>query len=371
MKLAELSTRGRAATLVAVVIVALIILMLLAESAVRLRAILKYGFSSGVEDVLVVDPKLGLRIPVAGAKAGPITINSLGFRGPEISRNKPPGTIRVAFLGGSTTYCAEVSSDAAAWPDIVTRKLQTQFPSVSFDYINAGVPGYGVGHILRNLKERVAPLHPDVIVIYEATNDLSGNSFQLASEQGVIRERPDKQRLWLSKYSLLVRLVEFNLAIRARQEHVDDPQGKVKLDIPRVVAPFEHDLTELVSAAKGVSPIVAVATFSVQYRHEQARDRQLDAAETSLYYMPYMSLEGLLESFDAYNSTIARVASQHDVLLVGGENEIPGDREHFKDSVHFTDAGSRAMADRVFNVLAGSGAMRSLVSGRELRGWSD
>jgi lysophospholipase L1-like esterase len=361
MKFEELSPAGRAATLAGIVIAVAIVLLLLAEGAVRLRANLKNGTSFGVEDLLYLDPQLKVRIPRAGAKAGPISINSLGFRGAEISRDKPPGTIRLAFLGGSTTYCAEVSSDAAAWPAIVTDRLQKQFPNVKFDYVNAGVPGYGVGQMSLTLDKRVAQLRPDVIVIYEATNDLSANSFQLATEQGVIRERPDMQRLWLSKYSLLVRLVELNLEIRARQANVDNIDGKIRLDLPRLVRPFESDLEELVSRAKTTSPVVAVATFATQYRRDQSRNRQLDAAQTSLYYMPYMTVNGLLDSFDAYNRTIVQVADREGVILIGGELEIPGDRGHFTDSVHFTDAGSRAMADRVFKALANSAALRTLV----------
>ena len=57
---------------------------------------------------------------------------------------KPPGRVRLAFIGASTTFCAEVSSDAAAWPDLVVETLHGRFPGTRFDYVNGGVPGYAV-----------------------------------------------------------------------------------------------------------------------------------------------------------------------------------------------------------------------------------
>ena len=119
-------------------------------------------------------------------------------------------------------------------------------------------------------------------------------------------------------------------------------------------------MTNLIRAAKEVAPVVAVATFSVQYRRDQPPDHQARAASTSLYYMPYMTVTTLLDSFDAYNDVIRSLARSEEILLVDGENEIPGDSTYFNDSVHFTDAGSAAMADRVASVLLGSPAIQAL-----------
>jgi lysophospholipase L1-like esterase len=80
--------------------------------------------------------------------------------------------------------------------------------------------------------------------------------------------------------------------------------------------------------------------------------------------MPYMTIETLLDGFDAYNSVIADVAAEEKVILIDGENEIPGDARHFNDSVHFTDAGSKAMAERVVRRLRQAPALQSLIASR-------
>lgn len=338
-----------------------LILFLLAEGALRARAYLMTGTVWGVEETFVTDAQTGLRIARPGMDTGRILINSHGFRGPEIPEKKPSGTIRIAFLGGSTTYCAEVSSNDRVWAHVVTRKMRERFPDVQFDYINGGVPGYGAEASLKSLAERVVPFSPDVIVIYHATNDLSYHTFQSAVESGLASERADNQRFWLSNYSLLSNLVELNLKILLLQNDASTESGKLVIDEDRIAPPFREDLLALARAAKDAAPVVAIATFSVQYRRGQSPEQQVQAATTSLYYMPYMSIEGLLQSFAAYNSVIRDVAKQEEIVLIGNEDHIPGNPAHFTDSVHFTDAGSLKMAERVTEALLASRELALLV----------
>ncbi len=75
---------------------------------------------------------------------------------------KPADTLRIAFVGASTTFSAEVSSNDMTWPHLVTEAIQGQYPDVSIDYVNAAVPGYTVKSSLINFRRRVAPLHPDI-----------------------------------------------------------------------------------------------------------------------------------------------------------------------------------------------------------------
>jgi hypothetical protein len=162
------------------------------EVIVRVRQHWKYGSAAATVHDFTIDPASGLRIPVPGSNRAGIAINSLGFRGPEIAVPKPEGTIRLAFLGASTTYCAEVSSNELVWPHLVTVKLQEQYPGVRFDYINAAVPGYSTEQSLKNFETRVAHLQPDVVVFYEATNDLAKDVDELAGSRGLAFKRLDE-----------------------------------------------------------------------------------------------------------------------------------------------------------------------------------
>jgi hypothetical protein len=100
------------------------------EVALRARMWIRYGsFAASVRDpMLEYDPKADLLVPkpgyhVKGARLN-IQINSLGFRGDEFDRRKPPHTVRIAALGASTTFCAEVSDNHKTWPHRLQGSLQ-------------------------------------------------------------------------------------------------------------------------------------------------------------------------------------------------------------------------------------------------------
>ena len=107
---------------------------------------------------------------------------------------------------------------------------------------------------------------------------------------------------------------------------------------------------------------VAVATFSIQLRSGQSADEQLRAAASRLYYEPFMTPQGIIDADRRYNEIVREVAAATGALLVDGEDDIPGDPAHFADTVHFTDAGSAAMAARVTRALARDPAVRKLAT---------
>ena len=317
----------------------------------RIRHYLKYSDYWGIENTYETDPETNLRTPIPNGKFGPVEINSLGFRSPEIEVPKPPGVLRLAFLGASTTYGAELSSNDMTWPNLAVERLRTTRPDLEIDFVNASVPGYSVVASLKNLRHRVAPLEPDIIVIYHATNDLSGNSFGLALRQGIVEERAGSEMSWPSRYSLLWYLVEKNLMVMTAQARSHDRNAMLEFEVEELARPFRDDLTELVRASARVADKVVLITFSTQLREEQTAEDRRKASVTSLFYMPYMSIEGLLEGFASYNDVIREVASAEQVELIEAADVVPGDARHFNDSVHFTDAGSILMAAAVADGL--------------------
>jgi hypothetical protein len=319
--------------------------LLLIEGAVRIRSILRYG-SSGPLHTFVLDKESGLMIPAPGRTTKHMSLDSRGFRNPELEVPKPEGRLRIAFLGGSTTFCAEATSNEATWPHLVWQCLAERFPEASIDYVNAGVGGYPLEHTERNLIHRVAPLEPDMIVIYEATNDLSQNSRALARSRGVYTGHADAKS-WLASVSLAWYLVEKNVLVKRRMRAGAQQEARLSYEPAELTEPFREDLLRLVERAQEVCDLVVLVTFSHQVREEMSPEERLLACNTSLYYMPYMTPEGILTGFRAYNQVIADVGAAEGALVIGGEEEIPGDQEHFQDSVHFTDVGCRAMARRI------------------------
>jgi len=323
---------------------------------------MRYGTTTPDAVPLVRDPESELRYAKPRLNTARIRTDSHGFRNPEILMPKPPGRVRLAFLGGSTTFCSEVSGDAAAWPFLVTRRLQARYPDVAFDFVNAGEPGYDVEASLKNLRLRVAPLEPDFVLYYEASNDFSEDTRLLARRSGLY-EGEAEQPSALARVSSAWGLIEKNLVFR-RRASATGTGPRLVYNADSLARGFEARLAELLGASRQVAPVVAVATFSHKVRRDQPPDAQLRACNTSLYYAPYMSVEGLLDGWDAYNRAIRSAAAETGTLLIAGEETIPGDDTHFADSVHFLDPGSRRMADRVAQALMASPEFRRLVESK-------
>ncbi len=333
--------------------------LLLLEAAVRVRLYLRTG-SFVLVHSQEIDPATGLRIPERGRSTATLHIDSRGFRNPELDVPKPAGRVRIAFLGASTTFCGEASSDAATWPSLVCAALRAAHPRAEIDYVNAGVAGYVLDDILATLEQRVRPLEPDVIVLYEATNDLTKWTREMARAQGVYTEHADRED-WLSGVSMAWYLVQKNLLVRQRQSAAEAGAGRAKWDSALAVPPFRERFARLVQRAGEIAPVVAVATFAQRSRPGQTPDEQRAAGITHFYYMPYMTHAAILQGFAAYNDVIRAIAREAGVILIEGEDTIPADAEHFTDSVHFTDAGCRWQAGRIVAGLEGAAAFRALV----------
>ncbi|MEO6709189.1 MAG: SGNH/GDSL hydrolase family protein [Planctomycetota bacterium] len=327
-------------------------LLLLLELAVRARQYVKHG-TLGTMHQFVHDPASDLDIPPPGRVTANFAINELGFRGPLVEMPKPAGRLRLAFLGASTTFCAEATSEENTWPARVAAAAALQRAEGSVDYVNAGVGGYLIEQVRQGLERRVAQLQPDVIFIYEATNDLTKDTRELAIAQDVYSGHSDEDS-WLSRVSLVWYLVEKNMLLRSRKIGAVDKRGNVRFEVRELSRNYRARIESLCDAAKARSKLVVLMTFSTQARREQDPARQFEACNTSFYYMPYMTPELLLDGFDDYNRVLREVAAEKGVLLLDVALAVPGDRRHFNDSVHFTDAGCAAFADAVIRGLQAS-----------------
>ena len=208
----------------------------------RTRMYMKYGTFKGFQALNVVDKNSGLQYPRANYTTGAVKINSMGFRSPEIEITKPQGTMRLAFLGGSTTFSLEVKNSDSVWPAVVTNALQDNYPDRSFEYINASVTGFTTIELLVNLNDRVAHLDPDVTFIYHGVNDIAHNSWYLADSQGIAM-LPDPNP-WIEKVirkSVLIDLVYKNLRIISKDSKSKKENIKADYDDEYMVSRFKKN----------------------------------------------------------------------------------------------------------------------------------
>jgi len=100
-----------------------------------------------------------------------LNINSYGFRGPEIIKDKSDDTYRIFVLGGSTTFGHTSTSDNTT----ITGYLQKKFNEIKLDKRIEVING-GIGHAdsireLNNIKNKLVDFEPDLFIIYDGWND--------------------------------------------------------------------------------------------------------------------------------------------------------------------------------------------------------
>jgi lysophospholipase L1-like esterase len=98
--------------------------------------------------------------------------NALGFRGKETTWEKPPRVFRIVTSGGSSVYGQSESNDAAVWSQRLEDRLNGAGLPYRIEVINGGCSGYSLVENLINFALRLVDFHPDLLIQYEAINDM-------------------------------------------------------------------------------------------------------------------------------------------------------------------------------------------------------
>jgi lysophospholipase L1-like esterase len=109
--------------------------------------------------------------------------NSVGFRrSTEVPRAKPPGTIRIFLMGGSTAYglgslWTHIQGDFAVIRNEDTidayleRRLAAEFPGTKIEVINAAITSTWTHHSLIYLYQTILGYDPDIVLFLDGFND--------------------------------------------------------------------------------------------------------------------------------------------------------------------------------------------------------
>lgn len=315
--------------------------LLIAETGLRLVSYMRFGMTGPVErsERFFIDEATGLRLARPGVRRGGIGINSLGYRGPEFPARRPEGTIRLVFLGSSTTFDPYASSDEATWTNQTVENLRARLPACAFDYANAGGPGNSVDKIALHFRHFASKIEPSVVIVL--ASDMNGDADDLVIERG-ISDGVAYRKSRLAEYSLVWAKVEKNLVILKRQRQAHDRRGKLSFDARELARGFESRLDNFLASDQSGAAWVLL-TNGARVGREQSPRQQTAAAATVLFYMPYLTVEGFLDAHDAYNEVIVNVARRHGAILVDAYEDIPKDELHYADSHHLKDAGSRRL----------------------------
>ena len=281
-------------------------------------------------------------------------VNSLGFRGEEVLREKPEGTYRIVCIGGSTTWGWDSYSDDKTWPAILQRTLKSSggLPGDAkrVEVINAGVPGYTLMESFVNLKMRVLPLEPDLVIVYHAANDA-----RVIARGDVLPDYTHMRRVWsepapptflarLSNQSQLLGLILGAESEQGDLDHILHVPGFENLpireaaDVDEGLAIIGTTLREMNALTRAHNTQLALCTFAWS-RDPHPKPNMQDWMDHQVALM------------ERVNEVIRSVAQSEGALLIDVNANGPKTREEFTDIIHLTDAGRRKVAKTIANAL--------------------
>jgi lysophospholipase L1-like esterase len=254
-----------------------------------------------------------------------------------------------------------------AYPEMLEQELGARPGAGEVEVINAGVPGYGMAEILISLEYRVLDLQPDLIIVYENTNDVAARIVPPSSYRG---DNGGRRRIWDSDTvsqmtspimrlpSALLRL----LAVRLRwlgdgssvslDSVVDVPctghsaqASCLGMSVSQALEAnppiyFERHLRGLVALARAAG----VKTLLLTWAHNPNMD-------------DYASRPEMEAAFAQQNEIIARVAREEGTGFLDFAPLMPREKSLWADGRHMTAAGNKVRARLIADYLGGSGLL--------------
>lgn len=136
----------------------------------------------------------GITIVSSNQHKDTLNINSHGFRGPDITKEKPDDTYRIFLIGGSTMYGYGSTSDNTTIAGYLQQNFQNITLEMDVQIINAGIPAADSYSESLYIKNKLVDFEPDLFIVYDGWNDLDHDIIELSTvdENKIIQEDSDE-----------------------------------------------------------------------------------------------------------------------------------------------------------------------------------
>ncbi len=290
------------------------------------------------------------------------SINSLGLRGKEVSHEKSRDTYRVVVLGESAVFGTTVNDEETVSCHLEHFLNHGVGESTHVEIINGGMPGATSSTELALFHAVIAPLHPDLIVLYSGFNDHSAKTeqrssflYQLSYElHGLLYYKSLFYTLTLEKFSLwFTGRADALWGMRFRV--ISSPE-----DVHSVIDRYTANVHALIDSTrpKGIrvllvtqplwfSPYASKLSEETQVKRiESTIENRKDISREEYRYFMQSKLMGALHGI-ANSDTLPLVDA---VGTFEGIDPLRRGRL-FSDTVHLTPAGNKFLAETIANAI--------------------
>lgn len=301
----------------------------------------------------------------------PVTINSLGFRGPEPSWQPAPGVFRILLFGGSAAFAYHAQGEENTWAKLLQAKLSAGLQR-PVEVINLALPGFDSATSVRNYLSSGRLLHPHAVMLYETWNDLK--FFRSIPEHPqVLAIAPiadHNKMLWqrIARHSQIAIRIRNALLLAQKRKRENTYTSLEALGASASALPSKEAIAwgkknfedfRLLANSDGVLPIL-VSQANLLHAENIENPEVRIAVDNDLVGMTLPVLLGTLEQMAQSQQEICTEAQK--VVCVDAYHGVAGKQELFEDHVHLRQAGNEVLADTIAQALLASEQFRAAVA---------
>jgi peptidoglycan/LPS O-acetylase OafA/YrhL/lysophospholipase L1-like esterase len=274
-----------------------------------------------------------------------IHINNLGFRGPDMARDKGEA-FRIVALGESQTFGPTLRDGEKPWPELL-QDLFEQHASCGrkIEILNGGTEAYTLENNLERMRRDILPLKPDLIVSTHGMNGFYPFGLRRVPEPNEPGVRPRASAL-IGRAVLTIE--------RAAHDWRERNSAQAKAvalapmsDADLMKTRYADDYRKLIALARdnGVDIALADATMAVN----DASPREVK----DFYGSVFKPIDDIIAANEAHNRMVKRIAREEGAPLIDMAAGVDGvwDDDLYLDIVHFTEAGNERVANLMFKAL--------------------
>jgi hypothetical protein len=315
-------------------------------------------------------------LPEATLPNGLVT-NQMGWRGPPIETPRGDRTIRIVFVGSSTTLGAPHLP--FSYPEMVgfwlNRWAQSKKLPVHFEVLNAGRESIVSTDNEAVVRNEILPLRPDLVVYYEGGNQFELNSIAKQVAKDVKPPAPvaPTGSSWLqqaARYSALVARIRAAVGLAGtKSDGGESPKPSYRLEwpagldeqdpdlaypkLPVNLNTIQHDLDQMRTELATAGSDFAVSSFLWMVKDGMVLDpvrHKYILDQLNIGYFPYRYRD--LERLSNFqNRFLAKYARAHGIPFIDTARYMPLEPDLFVDAVHTNYAGIRLQGWVTFNQL--------------------
>ena len=274
-----------------------------------------------------------------------IHINNLGFRGPDMARDKGDA-FRIAALGESQTFGPTLRDGEKPWPEL----LQDLFDAHAscgrkIEVINAGTEAYSIENNLERMRRDILPLKPDLILSTHGMNGFYPFGLRRAPEPSEPGVRPRASAL-LGRVVLTIERAAHDWRDRNSAQATSVALAPMS-DAELMRTRYAEDYRKLIALARDNGADIALADATMSVNESSPREVK------DFYGAVFKPIDDIIAANEAHNRMVKIIAREEGAPLIDMAAGVDGkwDDDLYLDIVHFTEAGNRRVANLMFRAL--------------------